>query len=210
MLAIERMAERLAYHGDASMFGEVCSVTGRTTSYPVRRETMTTDSMPLPEGEYVDQRVAAVLSNGNLRWASWTWTETGGLTERASKAHVRAMVHEPPNEEWAIYAAEDMRRHGGLLTRVCSPGEPGDIQFGGRVAARAYAVELYAIASDMFARGVSRAHLLNVLDAPARTIERFGVAAWAQAIERIRPHARSAEWRFACWMLPTKAEQEGT
>lgn len=214
MLAVERMAMALPEPGDPKLTSSKCAVTGLETRHPVRRRDLFSatfsdqDLLAAPASPVVDARVAEVLSRGELRYASWTWRESGGW-QKAVKADVRAFVRgHLPEEPWACYAAPDMRRHGGLLTHVVVPGEEPIIQFGLERCRVPIAAEIYERLEPLhLEKWMSRTRLTE-WDVDARSIEKLGLAQYLELVRWARSRVNTGEWRLACFALPTIEEMK--
>jgi len=210
MLAIEWLVNQL----DSSSFErshkpEICAVTGKLTWYPKRRGGYVWEGMAAPQSEWIDARLATVLENGYLRWQSWI-VDRHGLRDKLKRADIRDLVlnqsAEPP---WGAYAAEDMRRHGGLLT-ILNPAwdENAVIQFGASRTSVARTRECYEAIYPLYAAGFSRKDLTEPDRCGGKRIQQYGILKWIAFLDRWRERFGSPEWRLAVWLLPPRKQEK--
>lgn len=213
MLAIEALAAELPMYPANQMIGEqICCVTGKLSQSVVLRADVfssvfsTQGELAAPYSQYVDARIADVLANGYLRWSTWIMVD--GRLEVCKRARIRQLLGEEPSDIWAAYAAEDMRRHGGLLT-VCNRGYDSSslVQIGQSRASAVEAMRLFPIAIDLADAGAKRTEIAT-LEFSRSSIHKVGVASIARAKRMVASMDASPEWRLACWLLPTKEDKD--
>ena len=108
---------------------------------------------------------------------------------------------------WGAYAAQDVRRHGGLLTPLNAEWRTAVVQIGPSRARAVQTAAWYPYVEGMYRRGVSRRELQG-LEAHPKTIERVGIAEWRAFRAWVRRVRGSAEYDLCVWLLPTKEESD--
>lgn len=203
-LAIEEMARELE-EPSRELVPELCAVTGVQTFSPVPLKSVFSDTfcdwdlLAAPSSAHVDARIAQILGNGYLRWSSWIWTP--GSWRRLTRWELREMVLSgmPPAPR-AIYAAPDMRRHGGLLTHVSSC-----IQFGRH---RVEPADVEALLSEMIHSGLEPRWIRHFDPNPGELVNTGKLVEWHRFAKWAEPYRRTIAWDLALFLLSAKPGED--
>ena len=214
MLAIEWLADQAEPADVPERQARTCCVTGRSTRRWVPRSEVFSPTfgnqaeLAYPDGGCGDARVAQLLRNGNLRWRSWI-VDRDGLRYVKRRA-IRDLVLRGPGypTPWGAYAAEDVRRHGGLLTRLNATWDAATVQLGPRPASAVDALHWYLRVEAMFDAGMRRKDLASLSPHP-KAIEKVGWGEWMSYKEWARVRRGNPAYALCVWLLPTKEESDG-
>jgi hypothetical protein len=213
MLAVECMADALPAAPPVGLFAEHrrCCVTGKDTSDAIPASALFSDTFGdfdilTASTGWVDRRVADVLGNGHLRWSSWTWSARDGWAKVGRADIARIALGDHPPLPWAAYAAEDMRRHGGLLTRVNTDTNSAVIQFGRRAANVLRPAEVVERARAMLELGFRRGDLDG--EPESHRLMKLDIAAWMDWSRWREPIKGSAAFDLGLFCAGALAKEE--
>lgn len=214
MLAIEILKKDENLGGDDTLPGfeeeHTCAVTGKQTSSHVPLKTLYKEEPPFnllqaPSSQYIDSEIAEILKDGHLRWNSWVIDNTGFRTIKKNEA--RNILQNPPPPPWGMYCAQDMRRHGGLITFANQNNTDYIVSLGGMSCKGKKAISIYPEIEAMYLKGVGRDNLLTLTPHQANFKE-ITHAEWYGFAKKYESIKNTPEYRLAVWLLPTKDEMK--